>query len=198
MAGCTRAGHGRLPQVVGVGVERQRERVSAQVVEEEQGYFAHGDREDEEPAESADEEEGRRDDAVEAEEEDDAAEIPFPTPKEPFLRADARGGVATSARVVAVVASEEAVSLVDVVVVVVSASADNAAVDVRWAEKQAAFLEIASLPALVLGDAPAFALVFLGVSLVALEFDVFAEGEPEVVREVQQHAAVFACAFDGG
>ena len=60
-----------------VSVETQRQWVTSQVVEEEQSDFAHGDGDDEEPAQPAHEEETRCEQEVEAEEEDDAADIPL-------------------------------------------------------------------------------------------------------------------------
>jgi hypothetical protein len=58
----------------------------------------------------------------------------------------------------------------------ISPSSNKRSVDVGRSEEKAAFLDVASLPALVLGNVSSFAFIFVHVCLIALQLDILAKG----------------------
>ncbi|KAH6608166.1 hypothetical protein Trco_004479 [Trichoderma cornu-damae] len=167
-------------RVADVGLERQGEGVTPEVVEQQHGHLAHGDPEDEEPADAGHDDEGGRDEAVEEDEEDDAANVPLSAAKEPPLHPRVQVG-----RLSAAPSPQQALRLAGLRVQAPPGAADDGAVPVPVGPKeQPAVLEVAVLPLLV--------------RLVLLQADELAEGVEEVTRQTPQDPAVLPPAGRGG
>ncbi len=195
-----------------VRLEQQRQRVAAEVVEQQHGHLAHGDPEDQEPADARHDEQRGRQEEVEEEEEDDAADVPLAAAEEPPLHAGhvrvVRLGrmvvVAADAAAAAVAAgwsavggaAEQAVGLARLRVDAPARPADDGAVAVG-PEEQAAVLEVAALPLLVLADAAALAEILVQVGLLLLQPHELAEGVEQVAGQAPEHAAVLPAAGRG-
>ena len=78
---------------------------------------------------------------------------------------------------------------------VLASATDERAVDVVRAKEQTAFFQISCLPSLVFADAAAFALIFVHVCFVMLQFDKLSEWVEQVRRQVDQHSSIVLAAF---
>ena len=179
----------RPARVAAVRVEGQRQRMAAEMVEQKIGDARHGNGKDQQPAQPAHDGDGRREDAVEVHEEDDAADVPLAAAEQAPLGTD-RVRVRCAAARVAAQQARRLVARVDAV----AAPADQRALVGCGPEEQPALFNVAALPLLVLADAAALALVFLGVRLVLHELDVLAEWVEEVFRQPKQQRRVLDAA----